>query len=93
MMISRETVEFEVTRKDKERDLLFVEYKVYYLKNEFSQEQLDIVIDKDDIKEFIFWVDILPDKAQTKIYSKIEEIVETKQKYGYLPETDHVVYY
>jgi hypothetical protein len=92
-MISRETVEFEVVRKDQERDLLFVEYKVYYLKNEFSQEQLDIVIDKDDIKEFIFWADILPDKAQTKIYSKIEEIVETKQKYGYLPETDHVVYY
>jgi len=93
MLVLRETVEFEVVRKDQERDLLFVEYKVYYLKNEFSQEQLDVIIDKNDIEEFEIWTDISLENAKKEVFVKIENIVNAKQKYGYLPETDHVVYY
>jgi hypothetical protein len=93
MMILRETLSFPVTRKDREEDVLFVEYKVYYIKNELSEEQLDIIIDKDDLRDFEIWTDTTLDQAQSLVVDKIEKIVDTKQFYGYLPKTYYRIFY
>jgi hypothetical protein len=93
MMILRETVEFEVTRRDLEKDLLFVEFKVYHIRNEFSLEQLDVVIDKEDVEQFEIWTETSLAEAEEQVFAKIEKIVESKQRYGYLPETEYVIMY